>query len=118
MSINDKYIPMDELKPYYFYKIRLRNARYGIWLPDGQGFMIRRQKFNDFFTFVEYHWDTGPPFGTARPLKELEPTGFIHEDFINVIKSGPYGEYWTLSKYDEIMNYLKTKTEEYDDERG
>lgn len=108
------YIPMDELKPFYFYRIRARNARYGIWLPKEQGFMIRREKFGDYFTFIEYHWNTGAPFGTVRPLKELEPTGFIHDDFLNKKVTRGGNTYFMEAKYYEIMEYLETKTEEYD----
>jgi hypothetical protein len=103
-----EYLSIDELKPYYLYKIRARNARYGIWVPLGsKGFLIRREDFGDYYIFVEEHWDEGPPFGTVRPLEELELTPFIGEDFIRKTQ--------TREKYNEILNYLKNKTEEYDE---
>lgn len=104
-----EYLTINELKPYYLYKIRARNGRYGIWLPEGEGFLIRREDFGDYYTFVEDHWDTGAPFGTVRPTEELEPTPFVREDFIRKTQ--------TREKYNEILNYLKNKTGEYDEQR-
>lgn len=113
--MND-YIPMENLKPFYLYRIRARNAMYGIWLSQEQGFMIRRSKFGNYYTFIEYHWDTGAPFGTVCPIKELEPTGFVYEDFMNKEVTRGGNTYLMEAKYDEIMEYLKNKTEEYDNE--
>lgn len=33
---------------------------------------MRYEKFGEVYLFDEYHWDTGEPFGTAVPKKELE----------------------------------------------
>jgi hypothetical protein len=33
---------------------------------------LRYEKFGEVYLFDEYHWDTGEPFGTAVPKKELE----------------------------------------------
>ena len=55
------------------YKILARNASVGIWLPEDRGFIISRYKFSTTpFLFIEYHWDTGEPYGTVKPLKLLE----------------------------------------------
>ena len=35
-------------------------------------FMILREKFGRLFLDVEYHWDTGHPFGTAKPFIQLD----------------------------------------------
>lgn len=32
------------------------------------------------FLFEEYHWDTGEPYGTAKPLEELEDMSSLLED--------------------------------------
>jgi len=71
-----EYIKMDELKNGYLYKILARNASCGIWIEDAKGFLISRTKWGDNFTFVEYHWDTGEPYGTVKPLKEIEKSPF------------------------------------------
>jgi len=66
------YIDIDEMKTGVLYRINCRNSNSGIWVPDQGGFEIARTKFDSTFLFVEYHWDRGPPFGTARPLEILE----------------------------------------------
>lgn len=38
-----------------------------------EGFIGISDKFGRRYLFTEYHWDQGPPFGTALPLDELEP---------------------------------------------
>ena len=55
----------------YVYLIDARNANVGIYDEEQKGFVISRHKFKSNFLFVEYHWDTGEPFGTVKPLKEL-----------------------------------------------
>jgi hypothetical protein len=67
-----EYIKIKELKNNYLYEIKARNANRGIWLENEKGFIISRFKFGSNFTFIEYHWDNGPPFGTVRPIKEIE----------------------------------------------
>lgn len=110
------YITISQLKPFYLYRIHARNSRFGIYTPSDSGFLIRRLKFHEYFAFVEYHWDTGAPYGTVRPLKELEKTPFAEED----IKQGPSEidgvKYYGYHKEEELMNYLKTKMKEYEDE--
>jgi hypothetical protein len=110
------YIEIGALEPYHLYRIHARNARIGIYLPKGYSFLIRRQKFTDWYAFEEYHWDTGAPFGTVRPLKALECTPFRQEDF----QQGPWEtngiKMYGYFKHKELMLYLKTKMEEYKDE--
>jgi len=108
------YIPMEDLIPYFYYRIHARNAEFGIWIPYQKGFYIRRQKFGDYFGFIEYHWDTGPPYGTVKPLKQLEDTLFTEEDFdIGNGEKGWHGE----KNYYGIMKYLREKPDEYEHER-
>jgi len=110
------YIMISDLKPYYLYRIHARNSRLGIYLPKEYSFLIRRHKFYNWFAFEEYHWDTGAPFGTVRPLKELEQTPFGQED----LKQGPWEtngiKYYGYFYEDKLMKYLKTKAKEYDNE--
>lgn len=111
-------IKINEMLPYYLYRIRCRNMRYGIWLPAQQGCMGIREKFGDRFLFTEFHYDTGPPFGTLDPLMELEKTPFEEDDFKVVKKTGKYGEYLAEAKHNEIFEYLKQKEKEYDEKNG
>jgi len=65
-------IPIAECKPGYLYIIDARNSRLGIYVGPEQGaFTISRYKFGSNYLFDEFHWDTGEPFGTVQPLKEL-----------------------------------------------
>lgn len=72
------YIPMDECKDGWLYSIAARNATLGIYRESELGFEIRREKFRDIFSFIEYHWDIGTvkfemfAFGTVKPIEEIE----------------------------------------------
>lgn len=70
------YLKMEDLKQGYLYRVVCRNADFGIWDSEQKGFVIRRIKFGDIFLFTEYHWDTGAPFGTAKPIAEIEKAPF------------------------------------------
>ena len=72
------YIPLEECKHGYLYKINSRNLTFGVF-NSGQsntglsnGFIGLRVKFDETYLFTEYHWDTGPPIGTVHPKVELE----------------------------------------------
>jgi len=79
-----KYLKIDQLKAGYLYKIRARNASYGIWLPQRQGFIISRIKFANNYLFEEYHWDC-EAFATVKPLEEIEKSPFNAEE-INIVR--------------------------------
>lgn len=64
-------IPVEKCKDGWLYLINARNSCLGIFNEKEKGFIIRRIKFNAVFLFIEYHWDTGEPYGTAKALKEL-----------------------------------------------
>ena len=100
---------INDLKPYHLYKIHARNSSFGIYTPKDYGFLIRRLKFYDIYLFTEYHYDTGMPYGTVKPQKELEKTPFAAEDL-------KYDRYNGHLIHDEIINYLETKAKEYDNE--
>jgi len=112
------YMPMDDMKPYYLYRVHCRNSRYGLWLPDQNGCMGRRQKFHDWFLFTEYHYDTGPPYGTLKPMRELEKSPFGPKDFEMKTFKGKYGEYMKEASYTEMFKYLEEKEREYDEKDG
>jgi hypothetical protein len=55
------------------YRIKSRNLRLGVYAPGihAGGFIGLREKFGSEYLFTEYHWDTGPPFGTVTPTELL-----------------------------------------------
>jgi len=64
-------IPLEDCKDGWLYKIDARNAGIGIFNAKDKSFTIARRKFTSTFLFDEFHWDTGAPYGTARPTEEL-----------------------------------------------
>ena len=66
-------IPIEECIDGNLYWIHARNSSLGIWNAAERGFQIRRVKFASVYRFTEYHWDTGPPYGTAIPHLDLGP---------------------------------------------
>lgn len=65
------YISLVDCKKGYLYKLHSRNLDYGVY--DGEeGFIGIREKFGDRYLFTEYHWDQGAPYGTVRPIEEIE----------------------------------------------
>jgi len=65
------WLPMSVMEPGVVYHIHARNALLGIWIPAESGFIIRRTKFEQTSLFVEHHWDTGEPYGTAKPFARV-----------------------------------------------
>jgi hypothetical protein len=101
------YIPVEKLEEGYLYSIDARNASYGIWFASEQGFVIRRHKFGSVFLFTEIHWDLSESFGTVKPLLKLEKSPYTAEDAKHV----EVGGFWCVPKNDEILEYLKNRTE-------
>lgn len=66
-----KTIPLDECKDRMVYEIHSRNLAVGVFVQDRRGFIGIREKFGSRYLFMEFHYDTGAPFGTVRPIKEL-----------------------------------------------
>lgn len=67
-----RYLPPDQLRDWFVYLIHARNSYIGIWILGKRGFMILREKFDRLSLDVEYNWDTGHPFETAKPFIELD----------------------------------------------
>lgn len=65
-------IPLTQCRHRYLYRIGSRNLSLGVFDRGQNGFVGIREKFDDLYLFVEYHWDCGPPYGTVNPLEELE----------------------------------------------
>jgi len=70
------YLRLSELKDGYLYRIRARNGAFGIWIETRNAFILSRTKFDSNYPFEEYHYDTGAPFGTVKPLEEIERSPF------------------------------------------
>lgn len=66
-----KYITIDDCKHRHVYRIYSRNLRIGVYCEKEQGFVGIRVKWGSEYLFTEYHWDTGAPFGTVKPIEEL-----------------------------------------------
>lgn len=108
-----KYLTMQTMKPNYLYLLKARNFSLGIWKENEKGFLGRRTKFSDVFTFVELHWDASDDFGTAKPLKELEKSPFVQEDLETD---------WTLpdrviaKRENRLLDYLEFAAIKYKEE--
>jgi hypothetical protein len=48
-----------------------RNLPYGAFREATHGFIGIREKFGELYLFEEFHHDTGAPFGTVHPLKDI-----------------------------------------------
>jgi hypothetical protein len=83
MQESKDYLKISDLKDGHSYKIYARNAYVGIWISTEKSFLISRYKVGpNPYLFHEYHWDTGEPFGTAKPIKLIEKCPFvIKEDY-------------------------------------
>jgi hypothetical protein len=100
-----KWIPLEKCKDSYVYYIHARNAKVGIFNENDNGFIISRYKFDENFLFTEYHWDTGEPYGTVKPLKKLyraKPNMTLDETLIylnmieETIQEDPWYKYKNL----------------------
>ena len=65
------YFRKDELVDGAVYRISCRNADCGVWRENQAGFEIPRYKFGDYYLFVEYHWDNGPPYSPSKAWERL-----------------------------------------------
>lgn len=52
------------------YKLDSRNLKWGLF-TDNHSFRGMRTKFGEKFLDEEYHYDTGPPYGTAKPIQHI-----------------------------------------------
>lgn len=65
-------IPKDQCKHGYTYRIHSRNLTVGVYNEKDGGFVGIREKFGDRFLFPEFHHDNGAPYGTVKPVREIE----------------------------------------------
>lgn len=66
-----RYLQISSLSDGCIYLVHARNSHLGIWDAAANGFVILREKFGQVSLAVEYHWDTGAPFGTAKPFSRI-----------------------------------------------
>ena len=75
-----EWIPVSECRDGWLYYVHARNSNAGIYCLAEKGFVISRLKFSDNFLFTEYHWDTGEPYGTVKPLREIKKAPKFKDD--------------------------------------
>jgi len=66
-------IPLARCRHGYLYLLRSRNLVSGVFDEGTKGFVGIRSKLGSKRLFIEYHYETGAPFGTAHPVKEVGP---------------------------------------------
>lgn len=71
-----EWIALEDCEHGVLYKIAARNFRIGIYDEPTKSFVGIRTKFDRRFLDKEYHWDTGEPYGTAKPIGRLEASPF------------------------------------------
>jgi hypothetical protein len=71
MPQKDNYITLDKCIDRMIYKLGSRNLSLGVFDQASKSFYGIREKFDDIYLFNEYHWDNGPPYGTACPYEEV-----------------------------------------------
>lgn len=105
--LDEKEVPLEDCKDSHLYEVQARNSGIGVFVNKYNGFVIPRRKFDKLFLFIEYHWDTGMPHGTAKCYRELEaaPEKFPWDDCY--AKSNQ-------NKEKDMLDYLLKKEAEYD----
>jgi len=88
------------------YLINSRNLSHGVYDEKVKGFIGIRTKYKYVYLFTEFHWDTGPPYGTAKPIKLLETCPL--ED-----TTEGRTENKTYRGNDKLFQYLLAKQKEY-----
>jgi hypothetical protein len=78
------HIPMDKCQVRHVYRIRSRNLGVGVYTGVEGGFIGIREKFGNTYLFTEDHHDTGAPYGTVLPMKDI---GVLPDD-IELRESG------------------------------
>ena len=91
----NNYIPLEECKHSFLYRIFSRNLRLGVFNANSRGFIGIREKFGYEYLFTEYHWDIGDHCSTVKPKELLEecPIDFNNEE--------------------EMFDWLKQKEKQY-----
>jgi len=64
-------ISIDDCRQGGLYRVFARNLKLGVSREKERGFVGIRHKMHRRYLFTEFHWDIGPPYGTACPLEEI-----------------------------------------------
>lgn len=94
--MEEEYLSIEQCEHNNLYRINGRNFSLGIYNKKEQGFVGIREKFGTEYLDLEYHWDTGPPYGTVKPIE------FLEKCLIDV-----------NNKDDELFEWLKERRKYY-----
>ena len=77
------HLPLAECEDGAVYRMEARNFGVGVFVKVTGSFIGIRTKFGKRFLDTEYHWDLGPPYGTARPHDKIGrvPAGIVLDEF-------------------------------------
>lgn len=64
-------IPMNKCVHGGLYRVDARNFRLGVYNAQNGYFSGIRHKWGYVYLDKEFHWDVGPPHGTAKPIAFL-----------------------------------------------
>lgn len=92
----EEYISLDDCIHGGLYRVYARNFSLGVYEKEKQGFIGIRHKFKMKFLDLEFHWDTGPPYGTVKPIELLE-----------------HSLYYVTPRSNQLFEWLKEKNEHY-----
>lgn len=96
----ESYIPLIECIDRRFYNFSARNFYYGIFNESEKGFIGIREKWGSRYLFTEYHYDTGAPYGTVKPVRlmnvEIPSDMIVNEDSEELFK-------WLENQIKEIV---------------
>lgn len=87
-------IPLAQCGDRVLYRLQARNLRLGVFCAERKAFVGLREKFGARFAAEEFHWETGAPFGTARPVKaypERLPEGIALREILPGAKCATCG---------------------------
>lgn len=101
------YLGLYQCKHGNLYLIHSRNLEITVYNENVQGFTGIRQKFDARYLFTEYHYDTGPPFGTAKPKDDLSECPVC-----NLLDAEQWESSDLLFKY---LDFMETLYFEYQD---
>ena len=99
MQDSTRYLPIDQLEDSCADLVHARNNYIGIWRASDSAFVILREKLGRLFLFPEFHWDTGEPFGTAKPFVKISgPVGRTREVLDEMHARIAYPEYMARTR--------------------
>lgn len=95
-------IPLDQCQHRHLYTLNARNLTLGVYNANLKAFIGIRTKLGSRFLDIEFHWDTGSPFGTACPLEDVG----ILPDSIEPIDGHGDPDLRLRTPNDELFTYL------------